>query len=178
MSKPYPCCCGCVHCPQYDLLTDDWEFLLSGINGPGLGITFTSSTTGNALHTDLNSLSSILFYFDSVSTAGNTRQAFYTSSILLPGNSWTYSGFLFGPRTLSNVFLELRVFDECSKVYVNLATIWAFDGTTNVIAGGYGGPGVVPGSPNCGSVLNRAFNFSTDYMDGSIVGGSIQLTPP
>lgn len=174
MSKPYPCCCGCVHCPQYDLSSDAWEFILSGINGPATGTTLTSSTTGNPLHTDLNALSPIIFYFDSVSTAGNTRQAFYTSSILLPGNSWTYSG----PKTLTNVFLELRVFDECSKVYVNLARLWAFNGTTNESIGGYGGPGFAPASPNCGSVLNRAFNVSSSYLDGNIVGGSIQLTPP
>jgi len=169
MTKPFPCCCGCIHCLQYDLVTDVWTYLLSGMTAGS--VIFTSSTTGNALFTDLNALGTKNFTFGLVTTLGGGVIEAITGLLSpFPGKTWNYSG-----STISSITIELLVRDHCSKVWLSgvaikataglgITTLARFDGATE------------PGSPNCGSNLTQAQSSAANSFLGT--GGSITLDPP
>lgn len=163
MTKPFPCCCQCVYCPQYGS-TNDWTFDISGLATAFAGPAFTSSTTGNPLHVDLNNLLHPPF-----NLTGSAGSYSWANTDLFPGKSWVYGSF-----TVTEVGIELTVGDFCGKVWLSQANIRGRvnGGSLGTIAN-LPGAGSAPASNNCGSPINRA-GFISSYMQS----GSITLTPP
>lgn len=169
MTKPFPCCCACVNCPQYET-TDIWTYLLTGMTiGGG---TFVSSTTGNPLHTDLNALGATDFTFGSITSPGGSGTISAYSGVLLPfpGIVWRYDGF-----NISNLRIEIEVYDHCSKVWVFAVLIRANTGLGITTIAAFG-PASEPANPNCGSALVQIQNTPSTPSLGAT--GTVTLTPP
>jgi hypothetical protein len=179
--KPYPCCCACVACPQYDLVTDVWAFTISGLaltSAIGAG-TFFSSTTGNPLHTDLNSLISEPFNFTFVSGTVGRKDAVYTSYLLgFTGNTWTYSFIDGRPNlTLRDIQVRFSVRDFCSRVWILQAEIQAFTGLGDSVIARFDNISGEPSTPNCGATLSNLMTQESDFLFGNL-SASLTLTPP
>lgn len=157
MSKPYPCCCGCVNCDEYTL--DDWRARFCGLTDGAS--TFTSSSTGNSLATDLNALADVI-YQPTLLTITNPKDFFKDSIVVLSGESWLY-----GSTAISNVVFEVFGVDDCGKRRLYSVAIRC---TLNAFSGRIiwaTQKAALPSTPNCGAVLVADESL---FVSGSSLG--------
>lgn len=180
MTKPFPCCrCDCVNCPDYDP-TDDWLVKFCSIIQNPTGWTFDSSSTGNALHTDLNAATATSFNFSSSFAASPQEIQSSTGPVNLLGSNWyryDRSGLLV---QFANIKAFVNVFDLCGKSALSGSAI---QGDFTVVATGGGstqilwysnGPGF-PASPNCGAILSANYTAGlADVLYNVITSGTIK----
>ncbi len=191
MTKPFPCCqcAACVHCPQYTFVTDIWTYLLASLSIGSAA--FVSSTTGNALHTDLNALGATNFAWTSTSTPSvGVKQVSYSTTDLFPATptkKWRYTPS--GSATdylIHQVYLTLTVRDHCGKVWIHLADLLATEleldafgvvvNSTPITLARFLS-GSEPGSTNCATNLVNTMTVESNYIAANGVG-SVTLDPP
>lgn len=174
MSKPYPCCCRCVNCPQYSA-TDDWTLVFNDLSLSTTSIghaDFTSSTTGNPLHVDLNGLLLPPFNWASY-TPGTIAAAYYTSGNLFPGKTWNYNdGFI-----ISNIRISISVRDHCGKVWLEGFTITGFAGLGDFTLALFNQISEPASPSSCGEALTNYMTQESNFLYQAGVA-SVTLTPP
>lgn len=168
MTKPFPCGCGCVNCPQYGV-SDVWTFDFSGLTAGSAA--FISSTSGNHLFTDLNALGPVNFSFTSVTGTGLIT-ALYTSGNQFPGADWRYTGI----GILTNVRVRIEVKDDCGKVYLRSAQITINSNVSGDVIIAQFNTVTAPGSGNCGANVSAPIVFnSSGYLAAT---GTATADPP
>jgi len=168
MTKPFPCCCSCVHCPDYDFSTDTWKGKFCGL-ALGSPYGFLGSSTGNPIHTDLNNLLAFDYLFNQVTTI-STNVLEYTNETadynpthptigIWPAGYWDYRiGGVLPNYTLGSIHIAVWVRDFCSKSHVQRIRITADITNSNTGLTVHRSifdriNGTIPGSPNCGNAL-------------------------
>lgn len=181
MTKPFPCCCACVNCPDFTFGIQ-WSLLFCSFTNSSI-LTFVSSTTGNTLAADLMALGVVSFNSGSMGawTGGPTTWIVDISlASLMPSYEWIYTRNSDGSTLrFVNPRVKITLADDCGK-----CRITAIDFITDETNFGIAinphvrGSTTAPASPNCGQLLTATvapLGFPPSSTGTAIGGGSMLI---